>query len=89
MRLIRSGVVYSGPSAILSHLHNATFTIDDTSYNSVEQKLQYEKAMMAKDQQSAVLIMNVHDTWRIKQIGEKVKVTKEYIEPTPHCTNRK
>ena len=45
MRLTRSRLVYSGPSAILSHLYKATFTIDDTPYNSVEQKLQYEKAM--------------------------------------------
>ena len=84
MRLTRSGLVYSGPSAILSHLYKATFTIDDMPYNSVEQKLQYEKAMMAKDLQSAELIMNTNDTWRIKQIGDKVKVTQEYIDNRLH-----
>ena len=84
MRLTRAGLVYSGPTAIFSHLYRATFTIDDTPYNSVEQKLQYEKAMMAKDLQAAEQIMNTHDTWRIKQIGDLVKVTKEYIENRLH-----
>ena len=84
MRLTRSGLVYSGPSAILSHLYKATFTIDDTPYNSVEQKLQYEKAMMANDEQAAETIMNTQDTWKIKQIGDKVKVTQEYIDNRLH-----
>ena len=84
MRLTRSGLVYSGPSAIFSHLYKANFTIDDTPYNSVEQKLQYEKAMMAHDMQSAETIMNTSDTWKIKQIGDRVKVTKEYIDNRLH-----
>ena len=84
MRLTKSGLVYSGPSAVLSHLYKATFTIDDTPYNSVEQKLQYEKAMMACDLQAAETIMNTHDTWGIKRIGDKVKVTQEYIDNRLH-----
>ena len=84
MRLTKSGLVYSGPSAIFSHLYKAPFTIDDTPYNSVEQKLQYEKSMMAKDLQAAESIMNSTSTWEIKQIGDRVKVTKEYIENRLH-----
>ena len=84
MRLTRSGLVYSGPTAIFSHLYKATFTNDDTPYNSVEQKLQYEKAMMAKDLQAAETIMATDDTWIIKQTGDKVKVTQEYIDNRLH-----
>ena len=84
MKLTASGLVYSGPTAIFSHLYKATFTIDSTPYNSVEQKIQYEKAMMADDIQAAELIMETQDTWTIKTIGDRVKVTKEYIDNRLH-----
>ena len=84
MKLTASGLVYSGPTAIFSHLYKASFTIDNTPYNSVEQKIQYEKAMMAEDIQSAELIMQTQDTWTIKKIGDRVKVTKEYIDNRLH-----
>ena len=84
MRLTASGLVYSGPTAIFSHLYKAQFKIDDTPYNSVEQKIQYEKAMMADDIQAAELIMNTQDTWTIKDIGNRVKVTKEYLDNRLH-----
>ena len=84
MKLTASGLVYSGPTAIFSHLYKCTFTIDNTPYHSVEQKIQYEKAMMAEDLQAAELIMNTQDTWTIKNIGNRVKVTKEYLENRLH-----
>ena len=39
---------------------------------------------MAHDQQAAEKIMNTDDTWTIKLIGDKVKVTPEYIENRLH-----
>ena len=84
MKLTASGLVYSGPTAIFSHLYKASFTIDNTPYNSVEQKIQFEKAMMANDIQASELIMKTQDTWEIKQIGDRVKVTKEYIDNRLH-----
>ena len=84
MRMTASGLVYSGPRVIFSHLYKCSFMIDNTPYNSVEQKIQYEKAMMAEDTQSAELIMNTTDTWTIKKIGDRVKVTKAYMENRLH-----
>ena len=80
MRLTASGLVYSGPTAILSHLYKARFVIDNIPYNSVEQRLQSQKAVLAKDRQAEDDIMNLHNTWDIKTRGDRVKVTKEYID---------
>ena len=80
MKRTASGLVYSGPTAIFSHLYKAKFVIDEIPYNSVEQRLQSEKAKLANDMQAYDDIMALHDTWRIKQRGERVKVTKEYID---------
>ena len=84
MRKTTSGLVYSGPTAIFSHLYKARFVIDDTPYNSVEQRLQSEKAKLAKDLQAYDDIMSLHDTWGIKQRGDRVKATKEYIDMKLH-----
>ena len=80
MRLTTSGLVYSGPLAILSHLYKAWFVIDNIPYNSVEQRLQSQKAVLANDKQAQGDIMRLHCTWEIKACGDRVKVTKEYIE---------
>ena len=39
---------------------------------------------MANDIQAAELIMLTHDTWTIKDIGSRVKVTKEYLDNRLH-----
>ena len=80
MRLTTSGLVYSRPSAILSHLYKVRIVIENTPYNSVEQRLQSQKAILAGDKQAEDDIMKIHDTWEIKRRGDRVKVTKEYID---------
>ena len=80
MRRTPSGLVYSGTTAILSHLYKARFVIDNIPYNSVEQRLQSQKAVLAKDDQAVNDIMALHDTWEIKLRGDRVKVTKESLD---------
>ena len=80
MRLTNSGLVYSGPTAILSHLYKVKFVVNNTPYNSVEQRLMSQKAVLANDKQAEDDIMGLHNTWEIKARGERVKVTKEYLD---------
>ena len=84
MRLTVAGLIYCKPTAILSHLYKARFVIDNTPYNSVEQSLQGQKDFLANDKQAQDDIMALHDTWAIKSRGDRVKVTKEYLDNRLH-----
>ena len=74
IRITASGLVYSGPTAILSHLYKARFVIDNIPYNSVEQRLQSQKTELANDIQAVNDIRAFHNTWEIKTRGDRVKL---------------
>ena len=75
MRLTKMGLVYSGPSAHFSHLYKVEITIDGRPYNSVDQKIQHDKAILAKEFKIAAAIMEEEDTWRIKEYGDKIPLS--------------
>ena len=80
MKETKAGLVYSGPTARFSHLYKVEIIIDSKPYNSVEQKLQYEKAMLARKFKIAADIMAEKETHKIKILGDKIPLTKKWIE---------
>ena len=85
MRETKMGLVYSGLTARFSHLYKVEILIDGLPYNSVEQKLQFEKATLAKLPKVATTIMNTHNTHEIKNIGDKIPLSPEWIIARRPC----
>ena len=80
MKETKAGLVYSGLTARFSHLYKVEIIIDNKPFNSVEQKLQYEKAILARKFKLAADIMDENDTHRIKVMGDKIPLTKEWMD---------
>ena len=85
MRETKSGLVYSGPTARFSHLYKVEIVIDGRPFNSVEQKLQFEKATLAREPKIAEEIMNESCTWKIKNLGDRIPLFPEWISARGPC----
>ena len=59
--------------------------IDGRPFNSVEQKLQFEKATLAREFRIAESIMNETDTWKIKNLGDRIPLSLEWIKARRPC----
>ena len=85
MKETKSGLVYSGPTARFSHLYKVEIVIDGRPFNSVEQKLQFEKATLASNAKIADDIMRETETWKIKTLGDRIPLSQEWIRARRPC----
>ena len=80
MRETKMGLVYSWPSARFSHMYKVEIIIGGKPYNSVEQKLQFEKAVRTKEMKIAAKVMETTCTFAINDLGDKIPLSKEWIK---------
>jgi hypothetical protein len=66
------GFAFYGKLNPLSNFHVAKFSIDDVTYNCVEQYYQYQKAVMFKDVKAAKQILDASEPSRQKQIAKSI-----------------
>ena len=80
MKQTKMGLVYSGPSARFSHLYKIGIVIEGRPFNSVEQKIQHDKAILARELKIAEEIMDEENTHRIMRLGDKIPLSLAWIK---------
>ena len=76
MRVTSAGLLFSGPTAYPSNLFKAPATSDDK--NSNEQTYKFTKAEKHATGELAQSLMELTDTWEIKNEGSSIVVTEEW-----------
>ena len=66
-------IIFLGCHSIYSNLFSAQFQMDNTLYNSVEQRFQSEKAAFFNDDATHFKIMREQNPFKIKRLGSNVK----------------
>jgi ribA/ribD-fused uncharacterized protein len=66
-------VVFASKYAVLSNLYQCNIRVEGKNYNSTEQYIQYCKAVLFNDQMSAQKIMQETETFKIMQLGKKIR----------------
>ena len=61
-------------------MYKVEITIGGKLYNSVEQKLQFEKAALAKEIEIAAKVTETACTFTIKDLGDKIPLSKEWTK---------
>ena len=80
MRVTKMGLVYSGQTARFSHLYKIDITIEGRPFNSVEQKIQHDKAILAREFNLAARIMKETNTRTIMDLGNEIPLSPEWIK---------
>lgn len=70
-------VVFASKDAILSNLYLCNIQIEGRVYNSTEQYIQYSKALLFNDQESADNILKEHDSFKQMKMGKKIRNFKK------------
>ena len=70
-------IIFLGCHSVFSNLHYSPFTIDNVSYNCVEQRIQSAKAELFDDDVSHAKIMRELNPYKIKKFGSKIRNFKE------------
>ena len=85
-----NAVVFSSKYSILSNLHIMDVMLDGRIYNSNEQYIQYSKAMLFKDLDTADLILKEQDSYKQMELGKTVKGYRKHIweANAPRILNR-
>ena len=76
IRLTKSGLVFSGPTAFISNMATSPFVYENVDYVSVEQSHQTTKAVISVDMQAAFDIMKEPKAFEIHKRGKRI-VTNE------------
>lgn len=70
-------ILFAGEGSPLSNFHETNFKIDGRTFTSTEQYFGYIKALSARDQEKARLIMKTTNVRRIKSLSNKLKTNPE------------
>ena len=84
IRLTKSGLIFSGPTAFPSNLSPADFVFHKTPYTSTEQGYQHLFATHHLEFDIAEKIMKTTNTWDIKKLTENIVADPEWDRISPH-----
>ena len=72
IRLTKSGLIFSGPTAFISNMATTPFVFENVDYVSVEQSHQSTKAVISADMQAAFDIMKETKPFKIHSRGRRI-----------------
>jgi len=66
-------ILFSGKLSVFSNWYNANIEIDSQKYTSVEQFLVHQKAVFARDKESAEKALAQDDVWKLFLLGKRIQ----------------
>ena len=83
IKMTKTGLTFSGPSAYLSHMHRCSFVFNKVPYSSVEQGYHHLHAEFEGEHEIAKAIMNVHDAYGIKDLADQLPKSEAWAKVSP------
>ena len=83
IRVTKSGIIFSGPTAFISNMYEAPVKYEGRDYISNEQAIQCTKALVHEFTELAKALKEIDNSYKIKSDAGVIKTTEEWKKSMP------